>query len=82
MSGFLFLRISLQKYNLFSETFPATLYTQGPPNSDDSETDDHIPLRLALKKAKKIISDDEDDWIEVFNLEVAWTNSLISFEGT
>ncbi|XP_025082502.1 protein timeless homolog isoform X2 [Pomacea canaliculata] len=43
------------------ETFPATLYTQGPPNSDDSETDDHIPLRVALKKAKKIISDDEDD---------------------
>ncbi|KAK7495634.1 hypothetical protein BaRGS_00013081 [Batillaria attramentaria] len=43
------------------ESFPATLYTQGPPGSDDSDLDDHVPLGKIVKKSQKILSDDEDD---------------------
>ncbi|XP_063423277.1 protein timeless homolog isoform X3 [Mytilus trossulus] len=43
-----------------SESFPATLYSQGPLDSDDSEEDDHVPLRRVLQK-KNIIESDEED---------------------
>ncbi|CAC5364082.1 TIMELESS [Mytilus coruscus] len=43
-----------------SESFPATLYSQGPLDSDDSEEDDHVPLRRVLQKKNIIESDDED----------------------
>ena len=44
----------------FPESFPATMLSQGPPGSDDSDLDDHVTLG-ALKKKRKIISDDEDE---------------------
>jgi len=43
---------------LFPETFPATLYTQGPDS--DSDLDDHVPLKKAIQKRNTIVSDDED----------------------
>ena len=36
------------------------MLSQGAPESDDSEIDDHVPLG-ALKKSRKVISDEEDD---------------------
>lgn len=41
-----------------SETFPATLYTQGPES--DSDLDDHVPLRKVIQKKNMIESDEED----------------------
>ncbi|XP_052253149.1 dentin sialophosphoprotein-like [Dreissena polymorpha] len=38
-------------------SFPATLYTQGPES--DSDLDDHVPLRKAIKKRNAIDSDDD-----------------------
>lgn len=43
-----------------SESFPATLYSQGPLDSDDSVEDDHVPLRSVLQRKNRIESDDED----------------------
>ncbi|KAL4229316.1 hypothetical protein ACF0H5_012358 [Mactra antiquata] len=40
-----------------TETFPATLYTQG--TESDSDLDDHVPLRKVIQK-KNIIESDED----------------------
>lgn len=42
-----------------SASFPATLLTQ-PPDDSDSDLDDHVPLRQVLHK-RKIISSDEED---------------------
>ena len=41
------------------ESLPATMLTQ-LQDSDDSEAEDHVPLRRVLQK-RKILSDDEDD---------------------
>ena len=43
---------------IVSETFPATLYTQGPES--DSDLDDHVPLRNVVKRKHVIDSDDDD----------------------
>jgi len=44
----------------YTESFPATLYSQGALDSDDSEEDDHVLLRKVLHKKNVIESDDED----------------------
>ncbi|XP_061179569.1 protein timeless homolog [Saccostrea echinata] len=41
-----------------SASFPATLLTQ-PPDDSDSDLDDHVPLRQVLRK-KNVISSDEE----------------------
>ena len=54
----LFLNLQYKYEILFSESFPATLYTQGPES--DSDLDDHVPLRKVIQKKNMIESDDED----------------------
>lgn len=44
-------------FNYLSDSFPATLFTQGV-DSDDEE-DDHISLRTAMKRKRAIIEDDD-----------------------
>jgi hypothetical protein len=38
------------------ESFPATLYSQGALDSDDSEEDDHVVLRKVLHKKNVLCS--------------------------
>lgn len=48
---------------LFPETFPATMLSQ-PLSENDSDIDDHIPLKQLIKKKAaraRIASDSEDD---------------------
>ncbi|KAL5009791.1 hypothetical protein ScPMuIL_012096 [Solemya velum] len=45
--------------NQQSESFPATMLTQ-PPGDSDSDNKDHIPLRKVLQKRKIIESDDSE----------------------
>ena len=43
------------------DTFPATMLSEQPMSDEDSDLDDHVPLRGATKKKMAVVSDSDED---------------------